>query len=152
MIVSLLLAACAGAADAEPETHTTEPAVGESLTVDPALADDVAAAMDLWSSAAGAVVDFGELRLTLGEIPECADRAGCFSAAERQIDVSMRVSPAKRVSTIAHELGHSLGLPDMPGTGSLMDPDRTGRERPCIDAETVAAAGFDGPGACEGEP
>lgn len=60
------------------------------------------------------------------------------------------VRPEERVSTLAHEAGHRLGLAHLVGTGDLMDPDRPKASRlaPCVSALDTEGAGMPGPGAC----
>lgn len=162
----VLLAAACSAAPGAPLTTTDiatpaasalpepEAAPAAPVVVDPALEVAAAAAIDLWQRAAGEEnLPLGGLQISLGHIPECAARknaAGCYDPNTHEIDVSVKVQDEVRPSTIAHEIGHSLGLPDMPGTGCVMDPDRahTVRLNPCISADVVRMAGYDGPGAC----
>lgn len=162
----LLLAACSAAEPAPVRvTAAPEAAVNasasparETFAVEPELAEPALAALELWTEASG-----GEYapELIVGTVPgatriELVDfgtddvHAGGWSRSSDTIQISLRVTPEKLVSTIAHEIGHREGLVHEVGTGGLMDPDRpaTARLHPCVSAKDVASLGFSGPGSC----
>lgn len=150
------------------------------VVVAPDVAADAVAALELWTAATDGEFNSevtvsgdctgAELCVTQVdsmEYIECLGEAGAGAAIGRKPiracswrdpDGLHRIVlnaggtlPEERVSTFAHEVGHRLGLPHMPGTGDLMDPARTRQSRvaPCVSAEDVAAAAFRGPGACQ---
>ncbi len=136
-------------APASTSATATVGAAAHSLEVAPELVADTAAALDLWARATDGTATFDVWSVTFGAIPECTGpHAACYRYATHQIDVSPAVAPQSRASSIAHEFGHTLGLPDEPGSGTLMDPERTDRGAQCIDRQIVNEAGLSGPGAC----
>lgn len=163
----LLLAACAA----------SEPAPVR-IVVAPDVAQDAIAALDLWTAATGgqfapevvvsddcAGADWCITQvdaMTTGDCPDAtvanlADRKAPRACNWRDDSGLNHIvlnaggtRPEERVGSFAHEAGHRLGLAHQPGTGDLMDPDRSHQARlaPCISAEDVSGAGFSGPGTC----
>lgn len=167
LLAALGLALTAGCAGIAPEATPAAPEVTQALAprmvivVDAELADVASQAVELWSEATdGAYAP--ELRITTDAVPgalqirlvpvsDCGGRIdswGCWREHARIIEVAAAAPLEGRVSSIAHELGHSLGLTHE-CTG-LMNQERPEEERlaPCVSAANVVAAGFDGPGAC----
>jgi len=164
----LLLAACAAPTHESP-AH---------LTVSPEVAEDAVAALALWTAATdGAFAPEVTVSddctgadwcitsvdsMTAADCPDptvpggtdrrVAPRA-CNWREQGMNFIRLNASgtrPEERTGTLAHEVGHRLGLAHLPGTGDLMDPDRPHEARvaPCVSAEDVTAAGFSGPGTC----
>lgn len=143
------------------------------------MAQDAVAALDLWTAATAG--EFAP-EVTVSEdctgadwcitavdaisvadcpdptVPNNAARSGARACSWRtdagvsHIVLALTTAPEERVSSLAHEAGHRLGLAHLVGTGDLMDPDRPheARRAPCVSTEDVAGAGFAGPGTCGG--
>jgi hypothetical protein len=149
----LSLGCSAAGADVSPDVS-----VGGLLTItaDPAVQVDVDAAVDLWARATDGAVLLRGSHLTVllvDDFQGCAGLgsvAGCTSGS--RVEISSRVASDHRVSTIAHEIGHTLGLLDM--ADGLMNPYRVGVERtdPCVSVDLAVAVGMPGPGACLTDP
>jgi hypothetical protein len=125
------------------------------IQLDLNLADDAIAAVDLWSDAtAGQYAP----ELVVGDAPgarfrielvdvttgACEEQAlpghgiwGCFDGDARVIQISRDAPADMRVSIIAHELGHSLGLAHR--AEGLMNSWRSPAEflHPCVDLDTL---------------
>lgn len=141
----LALAACsAGSAQSEPGPEGMAPV----CDIDPRLAEAAEAAIQLWTDAAGEPVPL-PLAIQLVDFGADLEHGAGWSPSLDVIYVSTRTPPAQRAASIAHEIGHSLGLEHAAG-GELMDPDRptAARLNPCVTIEIAAAAGYAGPGAC----
>jgi hypothetical protein len=156
MLLALLLAACATENEAPPVADTAS----HVFVVDADLADAASQAVELWTSASGGefapVLVTGEatgiqIRL-VDAVTDCGagEFFGCWKAHGQVIEVSRSLAPELRASTIAHEIGHHLGLEHVELSGALMDPHRSRFHRlaPCVSREDVEAAGFEGIGAC----
>lgn len=130
------------------------------VVVDAELADAVSQALALWTEATGGRY---APRLVIGDDSTAAavrirlvgdlDCDGvyawaCWARRSGVLEISRNAAPDMVVSSIAHEIGHTLGLEH--GCDGLMSLDRSNAERraPCVSAGNVAAAGFAGPGAC----
>lgn len=163
-ILPLLLAACASSETSKREPMATEapaaPAteavpeltVAAALTsapveIDPQIAGDVEAAIELWVRATDGAYSPAGLRFTYGHIADCSTfgASGCYYPDRHEIRLSVKVQDNHRVSVLAHEIGHCLGLEHT--DGGLMDPNRASVD-PCVSADDVAGAGLEGPGAC----
>lgn len=161
----LLLAACAA------------PAKGPArLVVAPELAEPTLAAVDLWQRATDgayspevvisdecggtsawcitAVDDLGDScpDATVPDPSRQHSPRACTRYSTRRTLVARTMDPAEHVSTIAHELGHQLGLVHVADpVDDLMSIDRSRAVRlaPCVSADDAESAGFVGaPGAC----
>lgn len=143
LVALAALAGCSSGATYEPGAPAIE------CDIDPQIADAANEAIQLWADAAGTAIPLPS-RIELADFGDDEEHAAAWSEEFDVLQVSSRTAPEKRASSIAHELGHSLGLEHEFGTGNLMDPDRptAARLRPCISAATIAAAGFTGAGAC----
>lgn len=167
ILLVLLLAACGEAPGADTAVHTR-------LVVAPEIADVTIAAVTLWGNASAGgyapeIVISSDCPITAAghppegtwcvtaqpQIEDCGLPAlpfACTTGLTRgTIRLATGTTPeAWHVSTVAHELGHTLDLVHTPGTDGLMDPERSesARRAPCVDLVTVEAAGFEGPGAC----
>lgn len=124
-----------------------EPTIG----IDPDVADLALSAVTLWSDATGGLyaptvhlgcldTDTLCLRETDGMIDACGESGtfrGCYSGDE--IELSEAMAYDQKTGTIAHELGHALGLEHQ--ASGLMNPTRPVAERhlPCVDAVTLGA-------------
>lgn len=170
IFAALALALTAGCADVTPVAPAAPPAAPEVtqaltpravITVDADLADVASQAVQLWTDATGGAFA-PELRITTDAVPgalqirlvpvsDCGGRIdswGCWREHARVIEVAVAAPVDVRVSSIAHEIGHTLGL--VHEDAGLMWNERSTEERlhPCVSAENVQDAGFDGPGAC----
>jgi hypothetical protein len=151
--VALALMGCAepSPAQAEPELVVETARLAPRLVLVPELAMQGVAAVELWSAA---TLDAFAPDLTIGQC-DSADEDICVRIVDEQpigcagqvrgavacyrgatVDVWKGVPDEWRVSVVAHELGHSLGLGH--GPAGLMSPDRD-RTRPCIEAEDLSA-------------
>jgi hypothetical protein len=157
ILALLLLAACGDAASTETpvSAEPTESAELSSVAyvptsspveIDPQIAADVDAAIDLWVRATDGAYDPSGIHFTYGHISDCSayGATGCWYPERREIRLSVKEQADHRVGAIAHEIGHSLGLVHGPG---LMDPSHM-TVTPCVTVNDAAAAGFEGPGAC----
>lgn len=152
----LVLLVCFGCATAEdsagPDLH---PVIG----IDPDVADLALSAIALWQGATGGqyapAVHLGCLesdticlRETDGMVDQCGETGsfrGCYGRGEMQVSEAMAYD--QKISTVAHELGHALGLEH--GAAGLMNPHRPVAERhtACVDAVTLdqlASLGVEG--------
>lgn len=146
------------------------------VVVVPSIAESAVAALALWSDASedafapeivvsddcdGATWCFVGVE-SLAGCGDSGDAFACTNARTWLVSDLTGVSPGGMtrldtsrtpqrwwVSTLAHEIGHQLGLSHSDSRG-VMDPLRSDatRERPCVDAATLAAAGLSGAGAC----
>ena len=148
-LLLMFVVGCGVHAADEPTPEDSPAPVGQ---IDPKVSDAAAQAIQLWNEAAGAEIPV-PTRIELADFGTDDAHAAGWSQIYDIIQISALEPPAQRAASIAHELGHSLGLEHDFDTGDLMDPNRptAARLRPCITAELVAAAGFAGPGACVGE-
>jgi hypothetical protein len=157
ILALLLLAACASPEEApapEPETVTfvTALTVAPVVVIDPQIATEVDAAIDLWSRATNGAYAPEDIRFVRDHIPDCGGaggKVGCWDPLSRTITLSVKAQKSHRVAVLAHEMGHSLGLRHTPS--GLMAEDHPS-DNPCISAEDAAATGLGGPGACLVEP
>jgi hypothetical protein len=173
-----LLAACAAPTDTAPMRLLVAPELADDTLAAVALWSDATAgayapevvitadcplAADGLPSVHGDFCVMAADAITEAECPEPdaagQDRAAPRACTQRRIGGwSSRTTisrsgtlPAERVSTIAHELGHTLGLAHLLGTGDLMDIDRApaARRAPCVSERDTELAGMPGPGACQ---
>lgn len=160
-LLPLLLVACGASNEApeaapevapEPVSALESPSVGYALTaapveIDPQIAADVDAAVELWMRATDGAYNPAGIRFTYGHITDCSTfgATGCWYPDRREIRISVKEQKDHRVAAVAHEIGHSLGLEHT--VGGLMDPTHVVVD-PCVTLDDVAAAGLPGPGAC----
>lgn len=151
-----LLAACAGETESAPVADTAS----HVFVVDAELADVASQAVELWTDASGGefapVLVTGEaqgiqIRL-VDAVADCGavDLYGCWKPGSQVIEISRALAPELRASTLAHEIGHHLGLTHITDSDDLMNPHRSNFRRlaPCVLPTNLEAAGFTGPGAC----
>lgn len=167
LAAGLALVACANSASNELAKQEAPPPADMRahpvIAVDAEIATEALEAVELWSEATGGayapeviIGDAPDATLTLRLVPavvDCTERTdpwGCYRARSHALELSAKVPAELRVSTLAHEIGHSLGLGHTTEPTDLMNPDRSAFRRgcPCVLADNVEAAGFEGPGAC----
>jgi hypothetical protein len=150
---ALALAACAAPAPVteEPDAAAEPARLTPRMVIAPELALQGVAAVELWSSA---TLDAFAPQLTIGSCGS-ADEDLCLQIVDEPpigcgaqvrgavacyrgptVDVWRGVPDEWRVSVVAHELGHSLGLGH--GPAGLMSPDRD-RTHPCIEHDDLTA-------------
>jgi len=138
----------AAAPESAPElTEVGAPLTSAPVEIDPQIASDVDAAIALWVRATDGAYNPAGIRFTYGHITDCATygATGCWYPDRHEIRLSVKAQRDHRVATLAHEIGHSLGLAHT--AQGLMDPDHAAVD-PCVTSDNVTAAGFGGPGAC----
>lgn len=133
------------------------------VVLTPEVAEDIAA-VDLWRKASLDQYDpevvisdtcsAGDVCVSMAdEIGDCNDARGSRGCTHHEVDrqriVIARIVPVdERVFTLAHELGHAMGLHHS-ATGIMRSGlPRDARLNPCVTADDVAKAGLTGPGAC----
>jgi matrixin len=166
MILAVMLAACASPSIEQAKQEAapvTDMRAHPVIAVDAAIATEALEAVELWTAATGGayapeviIGDASDATLTLRLVPavvDCTERTdpwGCYRPKLHALEISAKVPADLRVSTLAHEIGHSLGLAHTTEPTDLMNPDRSAFRRgcPCVLTDNVEAAGFEGPGAC----
>jgi hypothetical protein len=147
---------CNGTSSAPLEPAEQDLAIRPTLGIDENIADLVLSAVVMWQGATGGLYapeihlgcDGTEafcIREVPGMLTECLgpDDAGAFNgccdSAHHEIRLSEAMYLDQKISTLAHELGHSLGLKH--GQDGLMAVERVNAERhsPCIDQATLDA-------------
>lgn len=145
------------------------------VVVHPSLAESAVAALDLWTAATEGefspeVVisedcsDSTWCIVGVESLPACGDSSEALACTTHRdwlvsdlaglgggglLRLNTRATPREFwVSSLAHEIGHLLGVEHR--ESGLMNGKRGEAERvsPCVDADTVAAAGLSGAGAC----
>jgi hypothetical protein len=157
--IAMVLGCSAVGSEVEPSAAATvvrsAPRSAPLIQIDLNLADDAIAAVDLWGAATAGqyapelvVGDApgARLRIELVDVTTgaCEEQAlpghgiwGCFDGDARVIQISRDAPSDMRVSIIAHELGHSLGLAHR--AEGLMYSWRSPAEflHPCVDVDTL---------------
>ena len=151
-LLTLIAVAGCSAAGADAETSVAVQSQTEAFRIETTedLRADVEAAVDLWARATdGAYLP----EVVVGQRGRFAVRPVAHipgAYADTTADSTVRVgadTPASlRVIVIAHELGHTMGLPDTQDD-TLMHAAYAAAH-PCIQAELTASVGMPGPGAC----
>jgi len=135
-----------------PDGYTLTPTYG----LDPTIADLAVQAIDMWETATGGAFapdvhvgcDGSEdycIKGVRAPMTQCAELhadtplRGCTIRQRHEIRISLSMRGDERLSTIEHEIGHSLGLAH--AEVGLMSTTRTheGRVAACIDADTLEA-------------
>lgn len=155
MLLCLVLLSL-GCADAATAPTAAPDRLHPTLGIDPAISDLALSAVVMWERATGGryapslhLGCDGSEDYCIVESPGMLDQClgpddagafnGCCDSAAHEIRLSESMMLDEKVSTLAHELGHSLGLGH--GETGLMSVgrDHTERHEACIDRATLDA-------------
>jgi hypothetical protein len=130
-LAGLMGCACGETADEAPTwpTAAAAPACSVVLSPGPVLVDATAAAAARWSAATGCDISLGEGGVPVGLAlsiprPDGSEAPGMTPADRSRIDINQRAGEPQRWRTVAHELGHVLGVDEHVGAGIMGDVGR----------------------------
>ncbi len=148
--VLVVLSGCSGTIDARAEQEAE--ALRPTLGLDETIADLTLSAVVLWQNATGGLYApdthlgcDGTEDFCIREVPDmiegCGEAGtfnGCCDTERHEIRLSESMFLGQKVSTLAHELGHSLGL-EHDTRGLMSNRSKAEREDACIDQATLEA-------------
>jgi hypothetical protein len=112
------------------------------LSPGPVLVDATALAAERWSAATGCAITLGDGGIPIGLVlsikrPDGSEAPAMTPADRSRIDVNQRTGEAQRYRTIAHEIGHLLGVTDHVASNGVMGGEG---HTDIIDDESLTAA------------
>lgn len=146
LLVALLAQACAGSSS-PPRDEEAPPGLALTaacsvvLSPGPVLVEPTAAAAERWSAATGCDIRLGDggvpVTLVLSiRRPDGSEAPGMTPADRSRIEVNQRTGEPQRYRTIAHELGHLLGVDAHVEGNGIMGGEG---HQDVIDGESLAA-------------
>lgn len=153
--VLVVLSGCSETSDVPVDAQEQDDALRPTLGLDETIADLTLSAVVLWQNATGGLYApdthlgcDGTEDFCIHEVPgmltECLGPDdtgafnGCCDSTRREIRLSESMFLGQKVSTLAHELGHSLGLAH-DTRGLMSNRSKAEREDACIDQATLDA-------------